>query len=285
MKRWTTSALLLIRLDREHGKSSSLPSLFWSKDMQNPNLSIQIQIENLEENEPGDPGSARFPFHSKTKSTSSKYLLYIFGVRLSFKGEDLCPVCASMQWTWKLATLYSLGRKGWGIIEKSEGVLWYFLLLKIDMEILSWTYEERAWEALLHLCIAHLFTHTYICLMSTLSLPWVSPHFNICGTRYSPKMATIISPTSQGSFRILAFLHHEIGSMSPPLQSGIAILFFFNLKNNSYSFDYLNHSTSRVWQNWHYDFRGYIIKMSCTFILFSWDTISWKLKSKVQSSL
>lgn len=91
MKRWTTSALLLIRLDKEHGKSSSLPSLFWSKDLQNSNLPFQIQIENLEENEPGDPWSARFPFHSKTKSTSSKYLLYIFGLRLSFKGEKSLP--------------------------------------------------------------------------------------------------------------------------------------------------------------------------------------------------
>lgn len=117
MKHWTTSAFLFIRLDKDHGKSSSLPSLFHSKDLQNLNLPIQKQIENLEENESTDPGSTQPFFYMKTKSTSSNYPLPIFCLSLSFKGEKLSPVCVSMQWPWKSTIFPFLRREGWGIVE------------------------------------------------------------------------------------------------------------------------------------------------------------------------
>lgn len=58
------------------------------------------------------------------------------------------------------------------------------------------------------------------CLMSILSILWDNHCFHICGTLYFPKMATTISPISQGSFRTLSFLHQEIESKSPLLESG-----------------------------------------------------------------
>lgn len=67
--------------------------------------------------------------------------------------------------------------------------------------------------ALLHL--THIYTHA--CLLSILSTLWVSHYFNIRSTLYFPRMATTLSPISQGSPGAWAFLHQDIESTSLPL--------------------------------------------------------------------
>lgn len=205
-----------LRLDKKHGKSFFLSSLLRSEDLRNPNGPIHTQIQNLKASL---LIQAPLSFLSTGRQKAQVPMTYCTYFTSDFLlRQENRPVWVSMQRPGNQPYFFPWGGQDTGVQSERSAVLGYFLLLVIGMEILSWMYVEREWKALLHMYISHIPICTFLWWASCQSCGLAT--FNIDGALYFPKMSTTISPISQGSFRTLAFIHQEVESMSPPLESG-----------------------------------------------------------------